>query len=103
MERVSFEVAKAVKEAGYQQEGCWWFAKDGKECYSESDVDEIGYIAAPTYIEVWLWLWRNKHKFVECVYKEGRFFNYKTSYSYADPEEAIINGIDYLVNNKILK
>lgn len=116
MKRCSFKVAKALKEAGYPQGITNNFYASSRR-YSDISNRDIfeGYILdntenralsdcdIPTYLEVWLWLWREKHRFLECAYKEGRFFNYKTSYSYADPEETIVAAIEYLVSNKLLK
>lgn len=95
MKRVSFEVAKIIKEAGYPQD-----YKNAEDTYTNLNG---GIWVKPTYLEVWLWLWRERHNFLECVYKEGRFFNYRTSYSYADPEETIIASIEYLVDNNLIK
>lgn len=71
MKRVSFKVAKTLKKAGYPQVGYYWYSPQGVECYSESDLDEIRYVSAPTYNEVWLWLCRAKHiafeKAIECL------------------------------------
>lgn len=62
----------------------------------------------PTYLEVWLWLWRIKGIFIT-------FDNHITFISslsgldielpefYSDPEEAIIAAINYLVDNDLIK
>lgn len=109
MKRCSFEVAKALKEVGYPQNGNYWYSKEGIECYSESDLDEIDYTVSPTYLEIWLWLWRQKKIHIDIdkdVCKEGvmsfddiTFEEYKTD----DPEEAIIAAIEHLVEHKLLK
>ena len=58
MKRVSFEVARSLKEAGYPQ--------DIQEVYKENGEYFVSYVkysntfAAPTYLDVWLWLWREK-------------------------------------------
>lgn len=103
MKIVSFETAKKIKEAGYPQYGhCEdYYTSEGLVVSKFCDMDKLVF-PAPTYLEVWLWLWRCRHCFLECVYKEGRFFNYRTSYSYADPEEAIEKAIEYLVENNLI-
>lgn len=112
MKTVSFEVAKAIKEAGYPQVGYYWYSPQGVECYSESDLDEVGYVSAPTYLQVWLWLWREKKI---CLFNVGTIENkaiidivldgvyQHTTTSYSDPEEAIIEAIEYLVENDLIK
>lgn len=109
--RVSFKVAKAIKENGYpQDETEYKYTKEGNifvprnrgedEKYSECD--------APTYLDVWLWLWREKKLEIE-VFNDGvgltsqvrmqgrpQFFN-------KDPEESIIAAIEYLVDNDLIK
>lgn len=150
MKRVSFKVAKAIKDAGYPQidkdRGYvvsnnikWWKYDDSS--YSDSAtvngvkiaenniigllVEDIpwqdrGYgckyytyetIAAPTYLEVWLWLWREKKYCIGVLFDDGncaveiwqnksfmRDFEEKF-----DPEEAIIATIEYLVENNLIK
>lgn len=52
MKRVSLKVAKAIKDAGYPQD-----YENAEDTYTNL----IGGIwVKPTYIEVWLWLWREK-------------------------------------------
>ena len=116
MKRISFKVAKAIKEAGYPQE-----KKDGtalypvkgefkgKLCSYNSDApdrDKLS-IVAPTYFEVWDWLWQKQIYIIMeksyCVVwfdskEELKFFSVKKS-----PEKAIIAAIDYLVENNLIK
>lgn len=61
LKRVSFKVAKAIKEAGYPQYGSC------EEFYDSCGhiVDKMCHISKliyprPTYLKVWLWLWRKK-------------------------------------------
>ena len=124
MKRVSFKVAKAIKSAGYPQE-----KKDGtalypvkgefkgKLCGYNSDAPERDKlsIVAPTYFEVWLWLWREKKCYIQpelcfksnnessfvCIDKINHIALVKSSSQ--DPEEAIIAAIEYLVENNLLK
>lgn len=98
MKEVSFKVAKAIKEAGYPQVGYYWYSPQGVECYSESDLDEVGYVSAPTYIDVWLWLWREKGIPIQIDYA---FCGIDCQIN--DPEEAIISAIEYLADNDLIK
>ena len=116
MKRVSFNVAKAIKEAGYPQE-----KKDGtalypvkgefkgKLCSYNSDVPERDKlsIVAPTYFEVWDWLWKKQiYLNIEKTYcvvwfdskEELKFFSIENS-----PEEASVSAIEYLAENNLLK
>lgn len=112
MKRVSFKVAKAIKEAGYPQECGLWYNKNGVEFSYTEDYSEC--YARPTYIEVWLWLWREKkihfcpyHNGIEIDYTEGEYWQkYMEVHGLEevnDPEEAIIMVIEYLVNNNLIK
>lgn len=108
MKRVSFKVAKAIKESGYPQKGSWYYSPDGR--IGDVEPDDVDF-AAPTYLEVWLWLWREKNipidieylidnKVVNFVLGERVFINgeYET-----DPEKAIIAAIKYLVDSNLIK
>lgn len=139
---VSFNVAKAIKEAGYQQgyltevylmsaiekelayREFGLFPKDyfpgelvSAGSYSKYDVETCD---APTYLEVWLWLWREKKMPIECVKDwttSNWYFNIvdlvkltdttgveSSDYLlYSDPEEAIISAINYLAENDLIK
>ena len=110
MKRVSYNVAKSLKEAGYPQ--------DIKEVYKENGEYFTSYIkysntfAAPTYLEVWLWLWREKkinllnvgninNEAQIDILQNGVFIH--TTNAYSDPEEAIIAAIEYLVDEELIK
>lgn len=114
MKRVSFEVAKALKEAGCPQ----WSTEEANDAKLAYDCDgelwEIRYFdqnpqdyyTAPTYLDVWLWLWREKGIKYEIV-KSGTHVlckeePYKFHYE-KDPEEAIIAAVNYLVENNLIK
>lgn len=72
------------------------------------------FVVAPTYLDVWLWLWREKKIAIPADY-----FGYENNYwescvpigndkfeffsPMRDPEEAIIKSIEYLVTNKLIK
>lgn len=121
MKRVSFEVAKALKEAGYPQgnENMIYLTKPccgvnpghitSWEVMSHRDIGK-NFVVAPTYLEVWLWLWREKRKWIEIVFSEdedGWTFMQNPSPCdcglYNDPEEAIIAAIEHLVTNDLIK
>lgn len=105
--RVSFKVAKAIKEAGYPQECGLWWSQDGREFSYTEDYSK--HYARPTYLDVWLWLWIEKgiklsvepnEDEAECYTKDlgkliSKFGN--------NPEEAIVEAIEYLVDNNLLK
>ena len=59
MKRVSFEVAKYLKEVGYKliPAPSSWFTNDTNSWYDEDD-DEL--YTLPYVMSVWLWLWREK-------------------------------------------
>lgn len=112
MKRVSFETAKAIKEASYPQKACRYqynyegilvdLVREGGICYGP---------IAPTYLEVWLWLWREKKIPIDLCSVDNERWAYfeqginisRDGYIYCDPEEAIIAAIDYLIANKLLK
>lgn len=144
---VSFEIAKALKEAGYPQPqtDVWGYVHRPNNCYftgihhywdenherqiswdetnqfhiTDDWADEIepsfygSAIAAPTYLEVWLWLWQVKKICINCNLDKYNLIpqwwcnnedgiNYNTP-NFNDPEEAIIAAIEYLVENDLIK
>ena len=112
MKRVSFKVAKALRKAGYPQEkhnGMYF--KDGDDTPLNiivksvlgGNVDEY-LISAPTYLEAWLWLWREKRTDVTPEYDQisGLFSSCGVS-ERDDPEDAIAAAIEYLVDNDGIK
>lgn len=121
MKRVSLKVARALKEAGYPQdkhnvgyvtEKC----TDRFNVYHEGDLTDnasmmIKKISAPTYLKawLWLWLWREKGKFIDIIKDcNGRFIalygeEITESCEDSDPEKAIANAIDHLVDNDLIK
>lgn len=92
MERVSFKIAKALKEAGYPQNKSDYyyktFYKDEEECCGEivntlventtkKDIRKdhtiissviFPLINAPAPTDVWLWLWREKKKDIDITF-----------------------------------
>lgn len=127
MKRVSFKVAKVLKDAGYPQE-----LNDKNEYYSTNidkdnpdyeitdepftpysfETSVYEYYVAPTYLDVWLWLWREKKVklmltpiFDEmCNDTDKVGIVVPSCYIEADdPEEVIINAIEFLVENNLIK
>lgn len=113
MKRISFKVAKALKKAGYPQD------KNDKTvvyptrgefkgtlCGFNSYVPERDKfsINAPTYLDVWLWLWREKGIRIHNEYKKviimpmGVLIECEN-----DPEEAIIAAVKHIVENNLIK
>lgn len=115
--RVSFKVAKALKEAGYPQyfEGWedygYFMNGNNPQIYNHDENDCPMYYhllcVAPTYLDVWLWLWREKEIKVSIDIACNTITKVKDDYWLADgnagPEEAIEKAIEYLVDNKLLK
>lgn len=101
MERVSFKVAKAIREAGYPQN----YEKD-----SYTNLNG-GIWVKPTYMEVWLWLWKEKGIFIDVDHRRNEIVSvtiyttddYITELYENTPEEAIIAAINYLVENDLIK
>lgn len=133
MERVSFKVAKVIKEAGYPQgdrnsglmsvyaledrdDNYIPYTRIGKlttNYHCQTYFNDIPFAVAPTYLEVWLWLWREKKICINCNYDKYNMLpmwwctdedgiNYSAP-NYDDPEEAIIATIEYLVDNHLIK
>lgn len=118
--RVSFKVAKAIKDAGYPQDNVpiteigWYniarvYTKQ-LPTYWEGDHRFVA--IAPTYLDVWLWLWRDKRFAIpadyfgydndywsSCVPISGNRFEFFEPH---DPEEAIIAAIEYIVDHNLL-
>lgn len=135
MERVSFKIAKAIKEAGYPQDmeqvsygysinsfGYFDDPYDYDALYNYHRThpgetinfdlmcrfeEGCEYCVAPTYIEVWLWLWREKKIYFgiesESYPHTGTCLNDYEDIPYLDPEEAIIAAIEYIVENNLIK
>lgn len=108
--RVSFKVAQAIKEAGYPQEGEIGFSKFGEQITDKSLLDIIAY--DPTYLDVWLWLWREKDIRITDITDVSIFISFPFEYrAYSrylridskGPEETIITAIEYLVDNNLIK
>lgn len=109
---VIFEVAKALKEAGYPQEQASLVYVQEVLLYSSCTQFDDKDIAAPSYLSAWLWLWREKGIMVDTsqiggkvdaeVYTSDEEVLYVGNELHDDPEEAIAKAIEYLVNNNLL-
>lgn len=106
---VSFKVAKAIKEVGYPQSiYCPQYKENGELENGFTDLGE-GYIYAPTYLDVWLWLWSKNIRIELCTSAENEdltacYIRGKaTEQDFASPEEAIIYAIDFLIDNDFVK
>ena len=111
MKRVSFEVAKYLKEVGYPQDSL----KDNIYVSEpNAPFSEVAY--QPTYLDVWLWLWREKKIHIEINDNKFKIYDateWIESYGYnliemsnnvfKDPEEAISAAIEYIVDNDLIK
>lgn len=119
MKQVTFKVATALKDAGYPQDlstyqKCYWSHCDDIRLFNYDEVDCLDYwqlcCVAPTYLDVWLWLWREKKCpiSVEVCLGKWAYFEKETcvsndGYIYNDPEEAIKSAIEYLCDNNLIK
>lgn len=105
MRRVSFNVSKVLKKVGYPQDiTCdYLFDKNGNPC-NEYTEDEI--YTRPTYLEVWLWLWREKKESIDILSAHNHdalvYINNELK-GFKDPEEAIAMAIEHLVDNDLIK
>lgn len=111
---VSFKVAKAIKEAGYPQDkfnNVQYYTKSGHLSYLYQygvpyyEVDCF----APTYLDMWLWLWQEKNLRIEIIDCDittqcyATINNSRDTMLFNSPEEAIIAAINYLVDNNLIK
>lgn len=133
MERVKFEVAKALKEAGYPQDKSEYdegyaISKVYYDVYSSRDYrwypssadtgrllsfdndyyypEDCGeFCVAPSYMEAWLWLWEEKKFIIEL--QGQRTTGWSTplfpNRFFHNQEQAIIAAIDYLVEYNLIK
>ena len=119
--RVSFKVAKAIKEAGYNEPCDMYYHIYDDEYESEMSLEATGdgshsflnslnhyRCAAPSALDVWLWLWREKDiKIVVspnclCIWIGLKYVNLDSKLT-NDPKEAIITAIEYIVDNNLIK
>lgn len=114
---VSFEVAKAIKDAGYPQgytSQCYLTSDHNQFYHKGQIVDEVDewrsltvHLAdIPTYLDVWLWLWREKRIWLQVRHMgNGNWFKCwaVTGQNFSDPEEAVVSAIEYLVDRNLIK
>lgn len=134
--RVSFNIAKVIKEAGYDEVCDYGYCvvnnvptlvktEEEWERHAINNSDMWDFLmctcqekdgendcVAPTYLDVWLWLWREKRIDLQMLgYKNGKakcYIERETIHedflsNMTDPEEAIIAAIEYLVTNDLIK
>lgn len=125
LKRVSFNIAKMLKEIGYPQKQGenYWYKEGSYLCKHSEPTIEIYYkddyfeysnnlYYAPTYLEAWLWLWREKGIYIDIAYygnnvevsiwgKGCNRIKYIVMQN-ADPEECIIASLEYLVDNNLI-
>lgn len=115
MKRVSLKVAKSLKEAGYPQIFIdYAYYEDNKLHHTEDPYNNCRKIIAyaPTYLDAWLWLWREKkiylntntqRKGIVCVYWDDTIIHEVKDMKLTDPEEAIASAIENMVDNDLVK
>ena len=125
--RVSIEVAKAIKKAGYPQGNTikCYLTFDHNQFYKEGQIvenDDDGWSTLtkcladiPTYLDVWRWLWRKKGIYIDITHyyssnevtiwdkKINKIKSIERMGKDSDPEEFIIAAIEYLVDNNLIK
>lgn len=133
-ERVSFKIAKAIKAAGYDEICEYGYCvtdsipnlvktEEEWERHAINNSDMHDYLVctcqeidgkddctAPTYINLWLWLWREKGLRIReeinviTIYDNSELgYVARLNNPANDPEEAIIAAIEYLVDNNLIK
>lgn len=113
MKRVSFKVAKAIKDAGYPQGPLPFYDISG-DLWEDGISDNFHFPCfAPTYVEVWMWLWKEKGVCIDIdasirggagasIMLDDSSGVYKYIES-KDPEEAIKEAIEYIAENNLIK
>lgn len=102
--KVSPKVAKYLKAIGYPQKD---FA--GSKVFEKVDGALI-WVKQPTYLDVWLWLMREKNKSIDIIRDcdAGTFIAFYDEDNTdccvsSDPEDAIVKAIEHLVDNDLIK
>lgn len=117
MNIVSFKVARTLKEVGYPQYGSCdeYYNQEGRVIDKFCDINKLIY-PAPTYLDVWLWLWRTRGFYIDIAhyYNSNEVTIWDNKYNKiksiecmgnSDPEEVIEKAIEYLVTktNDLIK
>lgn len=116
MKKVSFKVAQYIKSIGFPQGfqlGNAFYDTQGNISYY-TELADLGthQCDAPTYVEVWLWLAREKNILLRIAMTTDEDIEIcwncfcKNPYIFLerpDPEETIIATIEYLVENDLIK
>lgn len=114
---VTFKVAKALKETGYPQVGRYQYTYSGKLVDLVREGGACYGPMAPTYLDAWLWLWRKKDIRIylqdaknpkEPEIERGCYVGTNQlggicTPEVSDPENAIVDIIDFLVENNLIK
>lgn len=120
MEIVSFEIAKKLKEKGFD-EVCYNYYEPLKHClnqiktpWTNKDGESYGVITAPTLSQVLKWLREEKklHISIEYGYAEipiwdfeirliGNYGRWWTDETYSSYELAALAGVNYCLDNLI--
>lgn len=105
MKIVSFELAQKLTELGYNKSSDRGYVIDNKH-----------FIEAPSYVDVWFWLWREKKFPISLMCDEhpdlmqwyphsditGEIGSFTDTVFFDDPEEALVEAIDYIFENNLL-
>lgn len=117
---VNFEIAKLLKEKGYNQWSAKWYSVEGS-CYNENEFDNCrGYIPtedcnAPTIAEVVMWLYEKHGIWVYISDNSARLGfryqiqrlknlgenNFSSERKFNSPTEAYTAAIEYTLKNLI--
>lgn len=101
---VTPEIAKVLKEAGYPQD------IHDSTIFIECDVNKMQEaLVLPTYLDVWIWLYRERNFVLEFKFTENAPFNSPYIWENRilkcfgkDPEETLVGAIDYLIGNELI-
>lgn len=123
--RVSFKVAKAIREAGYNEPCDMYYhiydsvydsqmslEMTGNGCADFLNSNNHYRCASPSYFDVWAWLSDKKHIFIDvkhhcinCVeaYVETKICDKGCVFNTDNVEDGIAKAIDYLVDSDLIK
>lgn len=131
MKQVTFEIAKALKDSGYPQGNinsgndlCYAledhtinytpYVRAGQlttryRCETFAVNNPVPYAIAPTYMDVWICLWKSKNIYIQidklsnnkfCTHIDNMFCGNTES---DDQEETLIAAIEYLAANDLIR